>query len=1196
GEGTRLARLERIAKSAPDGGERTYLLLDRDREPTDWFGPGLLHDLDAGALPERGLALRQSATSATLLAVAPIDGPGQELVVVGESLPRDGRAPVERALAESWTGGRWAVAGGARPALWELAWQEPPERRRGRAGRAARQLAGLIVALGLLTLGALRAAGRVLLAGTVVPRRDPTPAVLLLCGVAPWLAAASLGAGPVALVSLAAGLAVALLGWARGRSEGRGSHAGLLVGAAAGPALMIAARGLAPRFPELSGALVGSVSDVAMRLAAAGTMFGCVALGAGLRAPGWKERWPWIAAATAVAAGALADHAAVAIVLLALAGAAAVAATRPAELGSARGLAATALLAALVAGAAWAVGERAARADQLDAAASALAPPGTAERTELVAVVASALARSDAAALEPPTSWLSERGDLAFAVWRGSPLARSDALTALVVESADGSISSFSSGLPLDRAGRLDPAPSRWVDILPTSWLTSRLEGETVAASGRWTVRWWLVPRLGFGAGAPAGDPIAGLLRGGSELRRPFGLGPELRWAAWDPEGELRSSSWEEGTPELAAVEMAATSGRPVATAEGRSAVATWSGPEDGTVAVFLPPLGPAAALERAGAVALGALLALVALCAVALLGSMPRSAVRDLVRRALRSYSRRLLIVFAVLLLVPVTLLYVLLSRTLERRLEREQEQAARTALSSVQRVLGEYVLTLEPGFGIGTAIDDPLLELLARVAHREVNLYWGGEIYASSKRDLFAAGLLPRRLPGEIRGRLSPGGEALARRTSRAGETEYLELYAPLEIPGEPRRETRLILSMPLLAQQEEALAEIAALRRRALLVTAGLFLLLAATGSRLARRFTRPIEEIVAGTRRIAAGEDRLGVRPEEAELEAIAEAIDRMAASVAQGRTRLLAEKRLVDRIVESVTAGVVALDAAGRVLILNRVARDLLGVEPGDDLAATLAQSSQLAPVAGLVSSAAEGASRTVVRLGAEGEEREWTAVRVPLPGAGEADALLVVEDVTDVVRAQRLAAWAEMARIIAHEIKNPLTPIRLSAEHLREAWSRDREHFEQVFERAIANILRQVEELREIASEFSIFSRIPQLERQDGDLVELVAELVESYRGAPGAGPEWSLESRPEKVLARFDPRLMRRAVRNLLENAVRASGEAGSVEVRVEAEAGAARVAVADRGPGVPPELLGRILEPYFSTHANGTGLGLPI
>ncbi len=469
------------------------------------------------------------------------------------------------------------------------------------------------------------------------------------------------------------------------------------------------------------------------------------------------------------------------------------------------------------------------------------------------------------------------------------------------------------------------------------------------------------------------------------------------------------------------------------------------------------------------------------------------------------RSYANRLILLFSVLLVVPLVLLYALLSGTLESRVAREQRSAAEAALSSAQRVLGEYVLTLEPGFGLETAIDDEILVWLSRVIGHDVSLYWGSEVYASSKRELFAAGLLPRRIPGEVWPRMALSGENEASRTARTGSAEYVELYAPLAVPGFDSRQTRLFLSMPLLAQQEEATVETALIRRRTLLATLAVFLLLAALGTRLARAFTRPIMELVGGTQRIAGGAASLGVKSSVLELAALAEAIDRMARRIAEGREQLLREKRLVEGIIENVTSGVVYLDHTGRVLLANRVARQLLEVAPGDRIADRLGSRPELAEARRFVSARRGELAQSTIRLGgpkgAEGNERDWSLVWVPLAGESEPAALFVVEDISEVLRAQRLEAWAAMAQIIAHEIKNPLTPIRLSTEHLREVWKRDREHFEVVFDRCTENILRQVEELREIATEFSTFSHIPESVRVPGDLA---ATVLRGRRSLPG--------------------------------------------------------------------------------------------
>ena len=512
---------------------------------------------------------------------------------------------------------------------------------------------------------------------------------------------------------------------------------------------------------------------------------------------------------------------------------------------------------------------------------------------------------------------------------------------------------------------------------------------------------------------------------------------------------------------------------------------------DDGVRVRFLRQMGYLEGLERVGAHALPSLLIL---GAVLLVWSLPRwvgAGLRATWRQLWHSYSRRLVLVYSALLLAPLGIINFLVVRALEERLVREQEAAGMRAVASAQGVLGEYVLALEPGFGIDAALDDEQLNWLSSVLHHDVNLYWRGSVYASSKSELFTAGLLPRRIPGEIYSGLTLLGHTVSMRLNQAGRSEYLELYAPLTVPGVSLDQTRLIVSLPMLAQQEETAKEIASLRRRSLLGTAAVVLLIMALGARLARRFTAPLMEIVEGTQRIAAGESSLALQPVELELATLADAIDDMASRIHAARQELLREKRVVDRMVENITAGVVSLDESGSVMMANRVAGEMMGLEIGRSLARVVERENRLAPLAEFVGEVPRGelTQRTLALEDAQGDEQEWSVVWVPLPGEGEPSALLVLEDVTEVLRGQRLQAWAEMARMIAHEIKNPLTPIRLSTEHMQEVFAADPENFSSVFESCATNILNQVGELQEIASEFSTYSRIPKIEARRGDLV-----------------------------------------------------------------------------------------------------------
>jgi two-component system, NtrC family, nitrogen regulation sensor histidine kinase NtrY len=154
----------------------------------------------------------------------------------------------------------------------------------------------------------------------------------------------------------------------------------------------------------------------------------------------------------------------------------------------------------------------------------------------------------------------------------------------------------------------------------------------------------------------------------------------------------------------------------------------------------------------------------------------------------------------------------------------------------------------------------------------------------------------------------------------------------------------------------------------------------------------------------------------------------------------------------------------------------------------------------------------------------------------------------------------------------------------------------DPERFREVFERCTRNILLQVEELRVIATEFSTYSRVPHMDLRPGDVVALARAVTGAYQAAPPPGVGIQFESTVAAAPARVDERLLTRVLRNLLENAVRASRDQGEVAVRVSTDDGLVTVEVADRGPGVRAEDMTRIFEPYFSTYDTGTGLGLPI
>ena len=200
----------------------------------------------------------------------------------------------------------------------------------------------------------------------------------------------------------------------------------------------------------------------------------------------------------------------------------------------------------------------------------------------------------------------------------------------------------------------------------------------------------------------------------------------------------------------------------------------------------------------------------------------------------------------------------------------------------------------------------------------------------------------------------------------------------------------------------------------------------------------------------------------------------------------------------------------------------------------------------------------------------------------------------------DLEKTKKLEAWAEMARQVAHEVKNPLTPIQLSTEHLLRVYRDPDVDFDKVLDECTETILQQVKSLRQISMEFSTFASPEPLKLESLDLGELVRETVEPYVQAPPPGIEFEVHVDETLPRIRCDRRLVKRTLVNLMENALHAVDGSGAVRVRVEPDASSGerfvRVSVSDTGVGVDPELKGRIFEPYFSTRASGSGLGLAI
>jgi PAS domain S-box-containing protein len=380
--------------------------------------------------------------------------------------------------------------------------------------------------------------------------------------------------------------------------------------------------------------------------------------------------------------------------------------------------------------------------------------------------------------------------------------------------------------------------------------------------------------------------------------------------------------------------------------------------------------------------------------------------------------------------------------------------------------------------------------------------------------------------------------------------------------------------------------------------------------------ARRLVQPISDIAEGTRAVAEGdydkqlplprvEDELGFLVSS--FNAMTRRIARARNALEENRRKLLAQHNYLETVLGGLSTGVMALDATGRIQTANRAADQILGLPvaelEGKDLRVLGMRNAALAP---FVERVAEGFEKGVREGRAEitlyrGGGRQILLCRHSPLDTGDGSALghvLVFDDVTELVKAQRDAAWGEVARRLAHEIKNPLTPIQLSAERLRRKYLKQMAPADaEVLDRATHTIVQQVEAMKAMVNDFSDYAKPSKLQVKPVEVDRLLAEVKTLYEGGP---QRVVLRADAAGLVIEADPVRLRQVLHNLIKNALESAGSSGRIEVSsstgTEEGSEFVEIAVTDSGPGFDPAVIGQVFEPYVTTKTKGTGLGLAI
>ncbi|MCD4654220.1 PAS domain S-box protein [bacterium] len=506
---------------------------------------------------------------------------------------------------------------------------------------------------------------------------------------------------------------------------------------------------------------------------------------------------------------------------------------------------------------------------------------------------------------------------------------------------------------------------------------------------------------------------------------------------------------------------------------------------------------------------------------------------------------------------------------------------------LMETTNVTGTFVCEIPLTGKVIQTVGDP--------ADLTVDLYGDGMICASNRPELFNTGVLPTQLSGSAYRELSIENKPFILKMDRRKKI-YKITGAINNINGQRIAAIRITpgkspVNFPG-AQPEDWLYI-----TTVILLIAG-FLLSIFFGRRLAG----PIQALTQGARKVAAGhlDSRVKVMG-IGETKMLTQTFNSMISDLEQKRSDLEERHTFISTLLAQMSSTIIAIDNNARILTVNRSFERLFKHNNNNLIGRNvfhLLTELGIPEISAALKSWLDNASKEklVTKLLRKGQTIHIVTVFVALESNdGRKGTLIVLEDITSTVQSSKLQAYGDLARRIAHEVKNPLTPIQLSIEHLQQAWEDGAENFPDIFDTCMNMVLSEVGSLEKIASEFSRFARFPKPVFQISDIRDLLQEVLMMYHGTPD-GIEIHLKCDDQALFCRFDRDQMKRVFINLCQNALQAMEKGGLLLLEGKSDRDWIILSISDTGRGMDEETLLHLFEPYFSTKKEGAGLGLVI
>ncbi|UCG52642.1 MAG: PAS domain S-box protein [Candidatus Latescibacterota bacterium] len=498
---------------------------------------------------------------------------------------------------------------------------------------------------------------------------------------------------------------------------------------------------------------------------------------------------------------------------------------------------------------------------------------------------------------------------------------------------------------------------------------------------------------------------------------------------------------------------------------------------------------------------------------------------------------------------------------------------------------------------------VDGEILGAIADQIGADVSLFDGGELVSTSREGLLSGGFISSTMSSDAFVGVCIMGVDQSLVTERAGRYRYQVAYIPIQSmeAGE-----YAAIGVPLLFRPESYSVEV----EKATSIVLSLFALLSAAtiglGLLLARGIFEPLKGLLEATKRIGRGDFSFKLPSKRHdEIGTVVEAFNEMTSQVSTSQAALEERRKYLEVILFNIGTGVITTDSDERIRAVNNAAARILGIQSADLVGKTTEQlvNENVLPSffsrLGTESGPGWPHDSSEVDIIKDGHKRTIKYMKTGLSTEGRhLGTVFVFEDLTELISSKKLSAWVEMARQIAHEIKNPLTPIKLSTQFMARAHEEKSDDFDKIFKESSDTIIHQVEVLRNIASEFSSFGRLQQLDLSAHRIVPLLRDIVSPYQKNT-FGVIVSFDIPNGEIEALVDPEALRRICSNLIENAMEAMPGGGTLEIScglATYDGQDMRISFTDTGPGLSEDVEEKLFEPYFSTKTTGTGLGLAI